>query len=233
MTACDMTILSDVCSEDHIRRLMTEAVMMSDLNHPHIMKLLGVAVEPEMGLPMIVMPYMSNKDLQSYLRRSRIPETEDQVDGRFRHQRSSLFCCFRSLTPSRLLRKLSLHSKSQGAWTTCISTITCTETLQLGTACKFSILYTIIYRLPLSHCMIYARMKLIMRQCAVHILWRNKTSRRPGLSKPLHHSLYCNLSTMRGSAVTTTLPYVYNVIVIHIIITQSNYCVILYVCSIL
>ncbi|ELT93250.1 hypothetical protein CAPTEDRAFT_141459, partial [Capitella teleta] len=69
---------ADVCSEDQIRKLMTEAVMMTDLSHPHIMKLLGVAIEPDMGLPMLIMPFMAHKDLQSYLRGARMPDDENQ-----------------------------------------------------------------------------------------------------------------------------------------------------------
>ena len=41
---------------------------MSEFNHPHVLTLMGVAIDKEFGLPILVMPYMPNGDLNSYLR---------------------------------------------------------------------------------------------------------------------------------------------------------------------
>ena len=43
---------------------------MSNLNHPNVMKLIGVCIDKQ-NTPYIVMPYMSLGSLLSYLRRNR------------------------------------------------------------------------------------------------------------------------------------------------------------------
>ena len=40
---------------------------MIDFTHPHVLTLIGVSFEED-GLPIIVLPYMQNGDLLSYLR---------------------------------------------------------------------------------------------------------------------------------------------------------------------
>ena len=55
--------------------MINEALLMSDINHPNIMRIVGVAIDADVGLPLLVMPYMENGDLQSYLRKFRY---EDQ-----------------------------------------------------------------------------------------------------------------------------------------------------------
>ena len=40
---------------------------MKNFNHPHVLKLLGVCV-PSHENPMVVLPYMSNGDLRSYVK---------------------------------------------------------------------------------------------------------------------------------------------------------------------
>ena len=41
---------------------------MKDFNHPHIMSLIGVCLDAEVG---VVMPYMANGSVLSYLKRER------------------------------------------------------------------------------------------------------------------------------------------------------------------
>lgn len=47
---------------------------MKKLNHPNVLPLLGVCVENNhgSGLPFMILPFMFNGDLKSYLKRKRI-----------------------------------------------------------------------------------------------------------------------------------------------------------------
>ena len=44
---------------------------MLDFNHPNVLTLLGVCFDTEHQLPLIILPYMANGDLKSYLRSER------------------------------------------------------------------------------------------------------------------------------------------------------------------
>ena len=40
---------------------------MKDFDHPHILRLLGMSID-ERGNPMVILPYMANGDLRSYVK---------------------------------------------------------------------------------------------------------------------------------------------------------------------
>ena len=44
---------------------------MLDFDHPNVLKLLGVCFDSDDQLPVIILPYMANGDLKSYLRNQR------------------------------------------------------------------------------------------------------------------------------------------------------------------
>ena len=44
---------------------------MLDFDHPNILKLLGVCFETENNVPIILLPYMANGDLKSFLLKKR------------------------------------------------------------------------------------------------------------------------------------------------------------------
>ena len=67
-------IFSETCMNDDIIHILNEAVVMGDFNHPNVLGLLGVAVDQDLGLPMLLMPYMSNGDVNTYLRKFRYDE---------------------------------------------------------------------------------------------------------------------------------------------------------------
>ena len=70
----------EFCTNDDVASIIDEAVLMSEFNHPHVLTLTGVAIDKEFGLPILVMPFMPNGDLNSYLRRFRYdPDFFDQV----------------------------------------------------------------------------------------------------------------------------------------------------------
>ncbi len=57
-------------SEDNARQIVSESVKMMTFDHPHILGLLGICVDAGPA-PYIVMPFMSNGSLLSYLRKNR------------------------------------------------------------------------------------------------------------------------------------------------------------------
>ena len=50
-----------------VESFLKEGVIMKNFDHPHVLKLLGVCV-PSHENPMVVLPYMSNGDLRSYVK---------------------------------------------------------------------------------------------------------------------------------------------------------------------
>ena len=52
---------------------------MLDFDHPNVMRLIGVCFDTDDGLPLIVLPYMANGDLRSFLqtKRLRVTSVED------------------------------------------------------------------------------------------------------------------------------------------------------------
>lgn len=56
--------------EELIRGLLQECAKMHKFNHPHVLKLMGVCLDGGPA-PYIVMPFMANGSLLSYLRKER------------------------------------------------------------------------------------------------------------------------------------------------------------------
>ena len=61
--------------------IMTESIKMRGFNHPHVLGLIGVCIDAGPA-PYIVMPFMANGSLLSYLRKERsnllLDETTDE-----------------------------------------------------------------------------------------------------------------------------------------------------------
>ena len=57
-------------SHADVQSMLLEISQMKDLSHPNVMSLLGVCIYSEQG-PSIVMPYMANGSLLSYLKKER------------------------------------------------------------------------------------------------------------------------------------------------------------------
>ena len=63
-----------------LNSLIQESLKMSKFHHPNVIKLIGVCID--MGeSPYIVMPYMTNGSLQSYLKKHRAELTIDNPDN--------------------------------------------------------------------------------------------------------------------------------------------------------
>ena len=57
-----------------------ESVLMTNFDHPNVLHILGVGLDPDNGLPFIVLPFMVNGNLQMYLKSKRTKATNvDQL----------------------------------------------------------------------------------------------------------------------------------------------------------
>ena len=54
-------------NEKDLNAFISESAIMLDFKHPNVMRLLGVCFDTEDNLPLIVLPFMANGDLKSYL----------------------------------------------------------------------------------------------------------------------------------------------------------------------
>jgi serine/threonine protein kinase len=70
--------LKGIFSFNDVRNLAEESQMMAKFDHPNVMKLLGVSISKSRTL-FIIMPFMQNGNLLSYLRNNRVDLTvEDE-----------------------------------------------------------------------------------------------------------------------------------------------------------
>ena len=58
---------TDISSPENIDDFVKESILMLGFDHPNVLKLLGVCFDTDDHLPLIVLPYMANGDLRSYL----------------------------------------------------------------------------------------------------------------------------------------------------------------------
>ena len=74
--------------QNEINKIMEESVKMKQFNHPNVMNLIGVCLNAGPA-PYIVMPFMPNGSLLSYLRKERqnllLDETADEDSVRICH----------------------------------------------------------------------------------------------------------------------------------------------------
>ena len=52
---------------EQVEEFVSESAIMIDFDHPNVLGLLGVCFDTDNGLPLIVLPFMSNGDLKTYL----------------------------------------------------------------------------------------------------------------------------------------------------------------------
>ena len=64
---CILSASANVNVEDFI----SECVVMKDFDHPNVLGLVGIYFNDSSGLPLIVLPYMANGDLRTFLRSKR------------------------------------------------------------------------------------------------------------------------------------------------------------------
>ena len=64
---------TDITSDDDIRSFFAESATMATFQHPNILGLLGVCFDSPDGTPLMVLPFMVNGNLKTYLIKSRNP----------------------------------------------------------------------------------------------------------------------------------------------------------------
>ena len=88
-----MAIWSACCTEDDLKAFLDESLKMKELCHPNVMNLLGVCLDAG-PTPYIVLPFMENGDLLSYIKKHResLLVTEcDDIDKVHVHPINSTF----------------------------------------------------------------------------------------------------------------------------------------------
>ena len=60
-------------SLEGLKSILNESVLMKKFDHPNVLTIYGICLESEhdSGLPCIVLPFMVNGDLKSYLKNNR------------------------------------------------------------------------------------------------------------------------------------------------------------------
>ena len=58
-------------SSEELLEFISESVIMLGFDHPNVLKLLGVCFDTQDKLPLIVLPFMENGDLRSFLTHKR------------------------------------------------------------------------------------------------------------------------------------------------------------------
>jgi len=75
-----MSSSDSLASYSELKGFLEESVIMCDFNHPHVLGLVGISLDPN-NTPHLLLPYMENGDLRSYLKNKRDGENISQMDS--------------------------------------------------------------------------------------------------------------------------------------------------------
>ena len=62
---------AEASSSEEVDDFIAESAIMLDFHHPNVLRLVGVCFDTEDNLPIIVLPFMANGDLKSFLKTKR------------------------------------------------------------------------------------------------------------------------------------------------------------------
>ena len=67
------TIIVDYDSSQSLKSFLHESILMKDFDHPNVLNILGVGfdIDGKSGLPCMILPFMVNGDLKTYLKGKR------------------------------------------------------------------------------------------------------------------------------------------------------------------
>lgn len=68
---CFIITIPDYNSLEKLKSFLRESAVMKDFLHPNVLQVLGISLETEDGLPYILLPYMANGDLKTFLKSKR------------------------------------------------------------------------------------------------------------------------------------------------------------------
>ena len=64
-------VTPDYNSLQKLKSFLRESAVMKNFHHPNVLQVLGISLETEDGLPYIVLPFMANGDLRTFLKNKR------------------------------------------------------------------------------------------------------------------------------------------------------------------
>ena len=65
---------------ENIKSILRESILMKDFDHPNVLNVLGIGFNTDDGLPFVILPFMENGDLKTYLKKKRQKDaTVDQL----------------------------------------------------------------------------------------------------------------------------------------------------------
>ena len=67
-----------MCSLENLKSLLHESVLMKNFDNHNVLSILGVGFHADSKLPFLVLPYMVNGDLKTYLQSKRL--NEENID---------------------------------------------------------------------------------------------------------------------------------------------------------
>ena len=70
-----MCVVTVINSEEELHSFLEESLIMKDFKHPNILGLLGVCFDTPNRLPYIILPFMANGSVKTYLRAKRVHPT--------------------------------------------------------------------------------------------------------------------------------------------------------------
>ena len=70
LTVC-MCLCAGLITVENIKSIIRESILMKDFDHPNVLNVLGVGFNTDNGLPFVVLPFMENGDLKTYLKKRR------------------------------------------------------------------------------------------------------------------------------------------------------------------
>ena len=66
-----MYLFAGFITVQNIKSILHESILMKDFDHPNVLNVLGVGFNTDNGLPFVVLPFMVNGDLKTYLKKKR------------------------------------------------------------------------------------------------------------------------------------------------------------------
>ena len=70
-----LSMCAVINSEDQLRSFLEESLIMKDFKHRHVLSLLGVCFNTPDHSPYIILPFMANGSVKTYLRANRVHPT--------------------------------------------------------------------------------------------------------------------------------------------------------------